>query len=1061
MGLGQSNNYNERDFEEKPLEDEEIETLLEELPSSKKLMSLTGEEKIKILKATSDEKIYNTVGDDIFDYYFTNNKEAIKGCMKGHINRDGTPCPDEKFIRMITTIPNLVQGPLGEKENQWNTEKNNLKSQYDTLEGEKIDLQMEHYKLKSSKNALQNQLDTVKGERDTLTEGCGTATETLTKEKTNLQTQYDTLNTEKTNLQTQYDTLNTEKGDLQTQYDTLNTQKGDLQTQYDELNTQKNTLQGQYDTLITQTSSSQIQQKALEVKVKKMKEVVSNLTSNFIITNNEQSPKLTIPKELCKLYATNKGYNFAISSESGNPKGCFIQKPNMVYYNRNKDSTTKCNAHNGVSQCIEDESKYFLEVHNEYENVMNVSKEQCDRIAKSKYGDDKIASEQNWGAVPEGCVDHFAGGSMYFNKHKGKKCDSNDGYNCIQTPINPKDYDYNRIDYPNFSVSEAECAAFSESKGMDFYNNENSSYPQGCYVSLAGKGYVRYNPKRSEKRCSTGGAGYACIQKKSVPYKFTSLGKPRLTVSKDACEDYAKKIGSGFSEGAFGDKPGCFFNTNNKKVYYSTINNNNKCNTEKPCIELNESLTKYKEVTTGKPDLSVTSASECKAYAESKGYPYNDYGGTGELDGCWINTTGPNVYYTPPGKSTSGKTCSDSSRACIQKNDPFYGKFRQSQLNRKPLNNVGINECQGYAKNNNFNWRGTGNNNEPKGCFLYENKDVWYNENMNSSGSCDYLQVHGKHKCIEKEVNKDDFILKHSGTPVGDVNKEECMQYSIINNKNFSNINNTSNPAGCFIHTGNKPSNVYFNSKAASTTACDSNKRCIIKNKQNYNLKEVTSGKNDDSVNDDECKGYSKSQGVKWVSCPASYTGVPKGCGSDIANGVKEFKFCKNGTADCNNTNTCVQKGSSLYYGINSGKPDLSLSESECEQWAKDNNKTWGKSIAMNPTGGYVNGCFYQTFNNTVKFNKGASNNFKCGFSYNCIQKKKFEEASSGKPDLSVTEVDCKAYADSINYDWDKVYNYNTGVPRGCIKDTTFIKFNPSDSSKSGCSSSFKCIKRK
>ena len=449
------------------------------------------------------------------------------------------------------------------------------------------------------------------------------------------------------------------------------------------------------------------------------------------------------------------------------------------------------------------------------------------------------------------------------------------------------------------------------------------------------------------------------------------------------------------------------------------------------------------------------------AYAESKGYPYNDYGGTGELDGCWINTIGPNVYYTPPGKSTSGKTCSDSSRACIQKPDPVYGKFRQSQLNRKPLNNVGVNECQGYAKNNNFNWKGTGNNNEPKGCFLYENKDVWYNENMNSSGGCDYLLAHGKHKCIEKEVNKDDFILKHSGTPVGDVNKEECMQYAIINNKEFSDLNNTSNPAGCFIHTGNKPSNVFFNSKATSGGACDSTKRCIIKNKQNYNLKEVTSGKNNDSVNEDECKVYAKSQGVKWVDCPPGYTGVPKGCGSDIANGVKEFKFCKNGTGNCNNTNKCVQKGSKLYYGINSGKPDLSLSESECEQWAKDNNKTWGKSIAFNPTGGYVNGCFYQTFNNTVKFNKGASNNFKCGFSYNCIQKKKFEEASSGKPDLSVTEVDCKAYADSINYDWDKVYNYNTGIPRGCVKDTSFIKFNPSDSSKSGCSSSFKCIKRK
>ena len=46
---------------------------------------------------------------------------------------------------------------------------------------------------------------------------------------------------------------------------------------------------------------------------------------------------------------------------------------------------------------------------------------------------------------------------------------------------------------------------------------------------------------------------------------------------------------------------------------------------------------------------------------------------------------------------------------------------------------------------------------------------------------------------------------------------------------------------------------------------------------------------------------------------------------------------------------------------------------------------------------------------------------------------------------MSVTEADCKAYADSINYDWDKVYNYNTGIPRGCVKDTSFIKFNPSN----------------
>ena len=352
------------------------------------------------------------------------------------------------------------------------------------------------------------------------------------------------------------------------------------------------------------------------------------------------------------------------------------------------------------------------------------------------------------------CVHHFKGNSMYFNKHKGKKCNDNDGYNCVQNPINPKNYDYNRIDYPNFSVSEAECAAFAESKGMSFYNNNNSSYPQGCYVSLSGKGYVRYNPKRSEKDAVLE-VLVLRVFKKSVPYKLTSVGKPRLTVYKGACKDYAKKIGSEFIEGNYGDKTGCFFNTNNKTVIYSTNNNNNKeCDTEKPCVELNESLTKYKQVKSGKPDMSVSSE-ECKAYSKllgKGGFMETSWGNY--PNGCFDNTTGE-IYFN------KGTADCASDRICIQKHDPVYGKFKQSQLNRKPLNNVGVNECQGYAKNNNLNWKGTGNNSEPKGCFLIENKDVWYNENMNSTGSCDYLLAHAKHKCIEKEVNKDDFYTKN------------------------------------------------------------------------------------------------------------------------------------------------------------------------------------------------------------------------------------------------------------------------------------------------------------
>ena len=142
MGVGASKiDYKERNFTEQPLDDQEINILLQALPEENVIGSIESKGREKILRSMSDQKVFNIKGDNIFDYYFTNNKEDIKGCMTSHINRDGKPCPDEKFKRMITRIPDLVKGPLGEKENQWDTEKTNLKSQYDTLNTNKTDLQ--------------------------------------------------------------------------------------------------------------------------------------------------------------------------------------------------------------------------------------------------------------------------------------------------------------------------------------------------------------------------------------------------------------------------------------------------------------------------------------------------------------------------------------------------------------------------------------------------------------------------------------------------------------------------------------------------------------------------------------------------------------------------------------------------------------------------------------------------------------------------------------------------------------------------------------------------------
>ena len=130
MGVGASKiDYKERNFTEQPLEKEEIDVLMKSIPKDDVLGSLNQEDKKmiinnypvddliqrleqpereKIVKEMVNEKMFNLIGDRIFDYYFTNNKEDIKGCMKGHMNKDGTPCEDEKFKRMDEIILNLI-----------------------------------------------------------------------------------------------------------------------------------------------------------------------------------------------------------------------------------------------------------------------------------------------------------------------------------------------------------------------------------------------------------------------------------------------------------------------------------------------------------------------------------------------------------------------------------------------------------------------------------------------------------------------------------------------------------------------------------------------------------------------------------------------------------------------------------------------------------------------------------------------------------------------------------------------------------------------------------------
>ena len=483
MGLGASKiDYKERNFTEQPLDDQEINILLQALPEENIIDSIESEGREKILRTMSDQKVFNIRGDNIFDYYFTNNKEDIKGCMVNQFNRDGTPCPDEKFNRMITKIPDLVKGPLGEKETEWDIEKTNLESKYNTLNTAKTNLQSQYDTLKSSNTDLQNQHDT------------------LNTSKTELQSQYDTLNTSNTDLQNQHDTLKSSNTDLQSQYDTLNTSKTELQSQYDTLNTSKTELQTQYDNLEGQKGD-------LESEIQK------NLLSSVIRVTDGDNTK-TVSEQQCKAYAKSLGTTMGKGNDTS---GCYLAPHKGggygVYYTK-KTGRGKCyyNNKNDYRVCIQNN----LNINNTY------SKKGCrgdvggeydcrvdgtwDQITlkgwdRNKYGQ-TIDATKHFCNTHKDCV-AVASSSANWNwpVHTTSKFKPCNKYREVGSGS------------PDLSITKEECKAHAKSIGRPFYHDSNHAhYALGCSRWLAGNNiYWSENPDASDKKCGHG--GHHCIKK--------------------------------------------------------------------------------------------------------------------------------------------------------------------------------------------------------------------------------------------------------------------------------------------------------------------------------------------------------------------------------------------------------------------------------------------------------------------------------------------------------------------------------------------------------------------
>ena len=209
------------------------------------------------------------------------------------------------------------------------------------------------------------------------------------------------------------------------------------------------------------------------------------------------------------------------------------------------------------------------------------------------------------------------------------------------------------------------------------------------------------------------------------------------------------------------------------------------------------------------------------------------------------------------------------------------------------------------------------------------------------------------------------------------------------------------------------------------------------------------------------------------VSCPAGqFSGAPvrdvcQDCASNTfsAVGAKQCTQCENGLFAPEGSTECSSclglKGEYKHLSccgqveeVTSGTPDLSLSEEECAAYGQSKGYTlkyYGGPAADCPVvwrdnsqygcdsfstaavnGGVPGGCHLV---GTNLYYNAVPNNNPCSNTFKCIQKSSpFEEVTSGTPDLSLSEAECQAYAESIGVTYTLSDFDGCGTcPQGCF----------------------------
>ena len=708
MGAGPTKiDYKERNFTEQPLEEEEIDILLQALPEENVINSIDNDGREKILRSMSDQKVFNIRGDNIFDYYLTNKREIIKGCMTSHIAGDETPCPDEKFNRMIKTIPDLVKRKqnldtlaldsfLGNPEmyNKMLKEKISQKTlDIFTKDGDiNIDVketiefkQFSQYfemayesKENSKKSVLPQLVESLKKKSPSVLEQFKTKDVANQLIGTgNLMIIYFFYVYLMMKIILQYNSTDKKRVPNETVYNSFS-------EFFNELGIEKQQFEYVLKFIAFNTFKkfmdyeSKNDAKGLDIFLKDSlkileefigKEYVNSLanfdfntdiTFDYVHTASGK-PDMSVSEQMCKLYMESKGYGFKSVNLNMGQSGCIFASSNSDenkgFYNK-ASTNIKCSDRN---PCVQKKPKVdHFQKFTVGKPDLSVSEFECEQYAKGKGL--QWGGSNSWpDSDPKGCFYQIKDKKVYFNTGEGTiSCSDKD--NCIQKPIDTSKFRLNTNNKQNFrTVSEQQCQAYSRSTNRSFTSgNFGVADPSGCYSTQNG---IFFNTNTStESKCS---GPYKCVHRpwKEEDYTIVSSGKP---------------------------------------------------------------LSKYKDVSSGKPDMSV-SETECNSSFPSATY-------TDKPSGCI--KYGSNIRWN---KHTNTNSCS-SSTPCVQK-DPRY--LDEEDCNRYS-NTGGKGYTEGMLKMNETQLKSF-----PKGCIRKDNT-VGYSPSVNSPALCG----HNGYNCIYKALTK-------------------------------------------------------------------------------------------------------------------------------------------------------------------------------------------------------------------------------------------------------------------------------------------------------------------